>query len=873
MAEEIRCPMCSKLNPPGSEECGFCGARLKPLIAGSSPDESSQTSFQPASLGPEEQGGGDDWLARMRSGPGQEELGEDAPVEGEEPAGSPDWLGRLREVGPVEEGPPVGDIPDWLGSQAEETVAESTGEPDEADAGEVEPAQIPDWLARVRDRQAQEAGPATQAEKEERAAEPEEDWLARIRESGEPVGEGLPSGGGVVGPPSEAVEGEEPPSASLGWEAPSAPSEAGQAEESGLAWAEDSGADMAWMGEAVSEGEPGSPEPPAEQGAQAGWLSELDAAAEESESHPETAKAPWLGDAAIVVEKPFTAADDEIAGPKPGEADWLKELEQGDVGPSSWQDQAPPGIWETASEGSLEWLADYDATIGRTPTKDEGEPEPVPVKDEGAPDWLSELNAEGEPAPIEHAEAPTTHFEEPAIPAPQAPPAREPAPAEELPHVPALVFGRPEKSSAGQGPDFDLGSIEVELPDWLGEQKAGGPGGEPEGAQPGINLAPATLPAWLEAMRPISTFRSVVDAAEVEEETLESAGPLAGLRGVLMAEPVMAMPRAPTVGSAKLEVTERQYAQAELLHQMVEEEDQEASAPAGRRLRIPLLRWVVSAVMLVAVILPITTGVPSFSLPTQVSRDLEPLIGLVNGVPVDRPSLIVFDYDPGYSGEMDAVAGAFLDQVMARGIPVVSLSTRPSGPALAVGLLNRIAARHGISPGTGYLHLGYLSGGPTAVQIFAAAPHDAVLKGFDLPKAENGEDACGGWDCPILSGVQRLSDFGMVAVVSSGTENARIWAEQAHPFMGQVPLVMILSAGAEPLIRPYYEALEPQVNGILSGLPAAVAYEQANVLPGEAHSRWNPFGAALAAIEAMLAAGVVYGLAKWLLRTGRATRE
>jgi len=285
------------------------------------------------------------------------------------------------------------------------------------------------------------------------------------------------------------------------------------------------------------------------------------------------------------------------------------------------------------------------------------------------------------------------------------------------------------------------------------------------------------------------------------------------------------------------------------------------------------VRWVVSAVLLLAVVLPVTVGTPSFPLPSQVSRDLLPWMALVDALPVDRPSLVVFDYDPGYSGEMNAVAGPFIDQLMERGVPVVSLSTRPSGPALAAGLLDQVASRHGVPAGTGYLHLGYLSGGPTAVQIFAAAPRDAVWKGFGLPVDAEGQEVCSGWDCPILSNVQRLSDFGMVALISSGTENARTWAEQAHPFMGQVPLVMVLSAGAEPLIRPYYEALQPQVNGILSGLPAAVAYEQANQLPGEAHARWNPFGAALMAIEFMLAAGIVYGLARRVLRSGRAQRE
>ncbi len=55
-------------------------------------------------------------------------------------------------------------------------------------------------------------------------------------------------------------------------------------------------------------------------------------------------------------------------------------------------------------------------------------------------------------------------------------------------------------------------------------------------------LAPATLPSWLEAMRPMETFRPVVEIQPEEEQQVEAAGPLAGLRGVLLAEPVVAMP-------------------------------------------------------------------------------------------------------------------------------------------------------------------------------------------------------------------------------------------------------------------------------------------------------------------------------------------
>ena len=66
-------------------------------------------------------------------------------------------------------------------------------------------------------------------------------------------------------------------------------------------------------------------------------------------------------------------------------------------------------------------------------------------------------------------------------------------------------------------------------------------------------MAPATLPTWLEAMRPVDSFRSVMDMESSDSQSVESAGPLAGLRGVLMAEPVVAMPRAATIGSAGLE--------------------------------------------------------------------------------------------------------------------------------------------------------------------------------------------------------------------------------------------------------------------------------------------------------------------------------
>ena len=431
-----------------------------------------------------------------------------------------------------------------------------------------------------------------------------------------------------------------------------------------------------------------------------------------------------------------------------------------------------------------------------------------------------------------------------------------------LPHVPALIR-EPEEAPAGKEP-------ELGLPDWLGEIESLEEPIEEElvgpAAGPGPDLAPATLPSWLEAMRPVDTFRSVLEIEAEEDQSVESVGPLAGLRGVLLAEPVVAMPRTSTVGSMQLDITERQYAQAELLHKMVEEEQREVPDVPRRKVRPELFRWGIAALVLLAVALPVFAGAPTFAVPRLAPQELAPLRDLVNQLPVDRPALLVFDYEPGYSGELEAVSGPFLDHVMNRGLPLATMSTRPTGSPLAVTVVNSYAGRYGYSSGQTLVHLGYLSGGPTAVQLFAISPRSAILKGFGLPVGMPADV----WDTPLLQSVRNLSDFSMVAVITGGTESARVWAEQAGSRMGTTPLVMVLSAGAEPLVRPYFEAKEQfpgerRVDGILSGLPAAVSYELQNTRPGVALERWNPFGSGMLAAELILLAGAGYGIANWWL--------
>ncbi|MFP3852698.1 MAG: hypothetical protein ACLFWD_00240 [Anaerolineales bacterium] len=737
----------------------------------------------------------------------------------------PDWLDRIRARAEEDQDPPEepeedGDT-DWL-SRLRSVETDESGPPEE----------LPDWLE-----DDQEQPPA------------EEDWLSRLRQTSDQD-------------EAETAEDEAAPVSDSDWDAevpePAADETKDQEQQlrdliqddEEIEGAGDEAEVMDWLDE--------EPEADFAQGEAPSWF-------EEDEVEEDESEAPSLAG-----EQEF-----EELSPAPFEdrPDWFDEFEEAAEEPvepaESVELPESPETTEPEAMAEGENLESFDA--------------------DELPDWLDEeslgaaedLELEGldlEPGPELEAEegegqewqefdweALSVDEEAEEKPLPEglgAPPEEQ---EEELPHVPALLMDDSEEGPAVSGADeFDLDAIE--LPDWLTEvdrEAAAEEGGEPERSG---DLAPATIPNWLEAMRPVETFQPVVDIEPEEERAVESVGPLAGLRGVLMAEPVVAKPRTSTSVGTRLQVSERQYAQAEILQRIIEREDHEGVGARERGERLPLFRWLISLVLFVAVLLPPATGFPRFAAPTTESRDLGTFREVINTAPADQPALVVFDYEPGYSAELEAVASTMLENLMARDVNIVTLSTRPTGPPLALDLLEDVGAPHEIENGRNYLHLGYLSGGPTAVQLFSIAPQEAILKGFMLPEELN---LASGWEAPILRNVNQLSDFGLVAVITAGTDNARIWAEQAHPWLEDTPMVMVLSAGAEPMIRPYFESLDPQVDGILSGLPNAMAYEMHNQRAGLAKERWNAFGSGTLAVEVILAVGLAYGVIDWVLARRR----
>lgn len=756
------------------------------------------------------------------------------------------------------ENPPELEVCEFCGARLKpmDLSSQGAGEPEgrPKDSGDEPRESTPDWLARIRAQAEDESDrePETQSREDEPESPPQErggtggllDRLGSYQPEEAP------------GPAAES-RGRDLPEATM-------PESRDRADRD---WRDQLEGAAAETGEAGLEG--ASREVP-------DWLKSF---AEDSEGLEAEEVPPWLARIRAQQRRALQAEEEEAKEAAAGaDEDWWEQAMQAEEGPSHDPEEPtpispePPDVpFEDTGALERDLAETADSPAFEFPESDlpreqvEGMPgaEPAQFPEAEEADLLPDEPAKPEETPAPEievgpfAESPPV---EPMIPEG----IQEEEPQEELPSTPPLILEGDESDEEEEIEDIDLGSID--LPQWLGElQDIQDSELEEEGAGQ-VDLEPAKLPSWLEAKRPLETIRPTAEVEPEEGQVVETSGPLAGLRGALSAEPIVAMPRHPTIGGKSLDISERQYARAEILQRMISEESEEVEATRRRRVAVPILRWIVSALLFFAVLVPVLYKGQIFAIPTRWPQELAPLVTMVEALPNDRPMLFVVDYDPGSAGEMERLAGPLLDHAILRGMPVVTLSSRPSGPALSEHLLSALNVPERLDHGDGYYDLGYLAGGQTGVHLFAASPRQAALRGF-RPSGE--ESAASPWSTQILSDVEKLSDFAAVVVLSSGTESARNWVEQTGSRLGTRPLVMVLTTGISPVVRPYYEAQQPQVDGFLAGLRSAVTYEQVLGGSGMASRLWDAYGGGMWVAIGALSVGVAYGVAALALEGRR----
>ncbi len=379
-----------------------------------------------------------------------------------------------------------------------------------------------------------------------------------------------------------------------------------------------------------------------------------------------------------------------------------------------------------------------------------------------------------------------------------------------------------------------------DLPEWL--TGVPHPAENGETAETG-DLAPADLPDWLKAMRPVE---SISPASESQEEVAKS-GPLAGLQGVLPGEKFVLSYGKPPVYSARLKVSERQRAQANLLETMLAQLQRPVAAagtqtPLGLRLGRMAAGLVLLLVVVVMNLLPGSLFPPPSAIPAA-AADFH---NQMENLPAGGTLLLVIDYDPSFAGELPLAARPVIERLMAREMRLAVVSANPSGQALAEDLLARAAAvTPGFDPDSQIFWLGYLPGGATGIRQFA-----------DRPRSVNSPNNA--WLSPALSTINRLEDFSAVLLLTDSLEGAQKWIEQTSGKLGSAPFLAVTSAQAAPVLSAYYRA--GQLNGMLEGIPAAAAYGILIGRPVTSAAWWNSYQAGLLVMLAAVALGGLWQL-------------
>ena len=513
-------------------------------------------------------------------------------------------------------------------------------------------------------------------------------------------------------------------------------------------------------------------------------------------------------------------------------------------------------------------------------------PEPArtkPIEDEPfeeeMPDWLVDLGGvetQIKPAPAVPEEMPQAAS---LLPAAKSVDRRPGAVSDEIYSEESLhsLLGSQKEDTAALDylkgavapflPGEELGTAD-NYPNWFTELSAQEPN-EPESAETSEavpSLEEGKLPTWLEAIRPMEAALPGVPTHDESDKRIEGAGPLAGLRGILPSEPdVTGQKKSPTY-SVKLQVSEKQQAYTTLLEQMIQQEG--TPRPVGVSMLYHsqrLLRILIFVILLISIGWSLFTGVRTGDLP-QFPQEVFAARTLIEDLPGGAPVLLAVDYQPGFSGEIESAASALVDHLMIKGAYLTLVSTVPTGPPQAEWLITDVNRRssHQYQNESNYMNLGFLPGGLAGLRAFAEAPRQV------LPYTVDDRPA---WEGTPLKNIRRLSDYALVIVLTESPETGRAWIEQVQPVLGGRPLLMVVSAQAEPLVRPYFDGNPQQVQGMIVGLAGGASYEKMLNRAGIAAGYWGAFSLGSLVIALLILLGCVISIGRYVVGNKKAKQR
>lgn len=351
---------------------------------------------------------------------------------------------------------------------------------------------------------------------------------------------------------------------------------------------------------------------------------------------------------------------------------------------------------------------------------------------------------------------------------------------------------------------------------------------------------------------------SICQKCQANLTGLAEAAPLDELLGALPVAEV----RLPT-GISSLEATQDSSSSAPRYARLLAESVRQEGAPdrsvgnplpmrGSARMAAPVVRLTLLLALVALIMVSAIRKWEYFPLPEQ-TAEAERLYWNIESLAPGAMTLVAIDYEPGFSGEMEQPAREVIQHLMEKKAYLIFVSTLATGPFQIERLVKNVEAERA-QPYSDYINFGYLPGGSVGLAAFAASPQKILETAYGTPVTNP-------WDAPPLSALlvqgraSPLQKIPLILVITESPDRARDWIEQIRPLVVDSVLNLVLSAQAEPALRPYFDSAEPLVNGVVVGLSGAVAYAQGRGRAQGAADLWGGYGSAL------IAAGVLFLLA------------
>jgi hypothetical protein len=293
------------------------------------------------------------------------------------------------------------------------------------------------------------------------------------------------------------------------------------------------------------------------------------------------------------------------------------------------------------------------------------------------------------------------------------------------------------------------------------------------------------------------------------------------LPGVKQTLPPIALKPEDVILAVGVELTDTQLKHMDLLQTVVgaglyaDEEEEAKKTPLVRRIRarVPIERLFITAILLLAVVLPFFADTFNFGeLPPAefaVGSQQQDFFEQVNALQPGQMVLIAAEYGPTSASELDDATVAIIRHVLVRQAYPVIIGGNPVGLLHVSNIMDDLIEQNSDNVTTSDYTIGrYLVGDVIGLRDFNDNLDEIIAIDF--------------WGEDTNLEVNSMDDFALVILIAEHAERVRAWAEQVIP-QTDTSFLIVTGFGAEPLSAPYIDSNQ-DITGVLVGYKDSYTY-------------------------------------------------